>query len=1051
MRSARYSLKPITVATLLTLSLSANAAVNYPTGDLSIDSTIENQYPTNINWAPVCEGDKCKKYDGTNTGALEEFRNPGEGDHSPAANSFGFYYGEKTENLAGHTVIVTSFDQLTGVVFSSSNHNIKIHSPGDMADGFANNNLLIIDTDPHQVFDVEGTNQFGQGGTITAVSNSKGGASNNGTYIRNLHSNIKDFGTTTQGPRWHVNAATVNYVTSDISNNTVVIENSFLKSERKADDLRIGASFGDNGGESANSYRIDNNNVWISNSDLDATHIYAAWVNGFETTNAVNNSVFIADSVITAYADGSGLGARGIDGIVGAVSGSKAWTEVRNTTINLEGSGSYIVSGVRGASNLANDNVVILDSVNVNNSSDGYFALYGGAANKKGSEASGNSVFVNQLSVQGELRVFGGLLNGSSADTINNIVNIRNTEVLGNKKATLVGSRAFGDGNANLSNNSLIIENSTFSGNVDVYAAQSQTATGGIADSNNLLISGVEVSGTSLIYGVQLLNGTIQNNILKIEDSKLGANSVLVGGMSPNTSSIVKNNTLHIGANVTDIGGGRLSLQNLLPSYNGFDSLETGFEGNRLIVESAVDAAVFGLAQHFDFVLSDSIDKDQAMLTVAANPIYFVTSSEGNNAGKQTTVSLSGVSIKAGDKIKLINSAGGFLNYDFDTKTSEALADGTYNNLIDNDVQVKNIVSIARVQNLSLTSDDYDLVIENGGKELNAVINELPDVVPPGEGGTDFPKPDAVNPATDALMESSLSVAASLFSADDLLIESALKSRNSARMDGPFAAARAGTWNYDTKTRLEADVYSALLGWNINMESLSFGPFIEIGHANYDTRTSVDGASQSGSGRHNYVGAGVYGNWQTPFYVRLTGYLKGGVLENHYGVNLLGQATDFDRSSGYWGAHVGAHFDLALTDNLRARPFVSYFYDGREKETYNQAAIGEAKGATFAYDALNLHRVQVGSLFEYAYSETARPYFGITYEHVIKGKAEGSARDHEGELTLNASDIEGGTGIITAGWSYLNTPKDFELNLGVNGYVGTRNGVSAQMSANWLF
>ena len=41
--------------------------------------------------------------------------------------------------------------------------------------------------------------------------------------------------------------------------------------------------------------------------------------------------------------------------------------------------------------------------------------------------------------------------------------------------------------------------------------------------------------------------------------------------------------------------------------------------------------------------------------------------------------------------------------------------------------------------------------------------------------------------------------------------------------------------------------------------------------------------------------------------------------------------------------------------------------------------------------------------------------------------------------------------IVLAGWSYLNNQKDFEFNFGVNGCAGARNGVSAQMNANWRF
>ena len=54
-------------------------------------------------------------------------------------------------------------------------------------------------------------------------------------------------------------------------------------------------------------------------------------------------------------------------------------------------------------------------------------------------------------------------------------------------------------------------------------------------------------------------------------------------------------------------------------------------------------------------------------------------------------------------------------------------------------------------------------------------------------------------------------------------------------------------------------------------------------------------------------------------------------------------------------------------------------------------------------------------------------------------------------MTLRSSDLEGSTGIISAGWTYLNEAQTFEFEVGVNGYIGTRQGVSGQVQANWEF
>ena len=52
-------------------------------------------------------------------------------------------------------------------------------------------------------------------------------------------------------------------------------------------------------------------------------------------------------------------------------------------------------------------------------------------------------------------------------------------------------------------------------------------------------------------------------------------------------------------------------------------------------------------------------------------------------------------------------------------------------------------------------------------------------------------------------------------------------------------------------------------------------------------------------------------------------------------------------------------------------------------------------------------------------------------------------------MDLNSSDLEGSTGILSAGWTYQDG--NFSTELGLSGYAGTRNGVSGQIQANWKF
>ena len=84
-------------------------------------------------------------------------------------------------------------------------------------------------------------------------------------------------------------------------------------------------------------------------------------------------------------------------------------------------------------------------------------------------------------------------------------------------------------------------------------------------------------------------------------------------------------------------------------------------------------------------------------------------------------------------------------------------------------------------------------------------------------------------------------------------------------------------------------------------------------------------------------------------------------------------------------------------------------------------------------------------------SDTLRPYLGLTFEQIISAEAEGTATDALGTMKLNSSDLEGSTGILSAGWTYVNEPGTFSCEFGLNGYDGTSNGVSGQIQETWKF
>lgn len=819
--------------------------------------------------------------------------------------------------------------------------------------------------------------------------------------------------------------------------------------------------------------------------------------NGFMTSSNMpaylaENNLLVLDIQNSSQVEVSGTSKGDLNvGSVGAVANSKGgakgnMTLIRNGNFKVTQQGSsspgwhVVGAGIVEVTEDVTDNLVVIDGtqivvdaslspkvvsitaakgyqgsseVNMNNNSvwinnnsqiEGYLIAgalqYSSSGAGAVSSSSQNSVYISDSTLdltaakQDDFsNIFAGIYGAwGTGKAEKNWVEVENSTINiaadGNKAFTIAGTMD----TKTAEHNAVVIRESTIDSKSPTLELLGGRTVEGTAEGNTVLLVDSQITGqTTVIYGgYTIQEANADGNSVYLIRTSISDGAQIIGGIAVTVGNAASasNNTVVID-DVTSIDGGRASFNRVLGGAIGSSGV---IGGNTLYTSSSFDTTLLDGFQNFNFIVSPTwLNSGDAFINVTGTTSVTLQP----NGNDHSTVALAGskVTLNPGT-YTLINSNAGFKDVNGNILTAE-----TDLSSVKSDMNIKQVSSLIRIQNNSISKDDYELQIGGGDKELQISIGKV--------GNVD----STVNPSTDALMESSLSVAASLFSADDLLIDTALKSRNGSRMDGPFVAARAGTWNYDTNTRLDADVYTALFGWAVNMADVEFGPFVEMGHSNYNTRTKVEGVTERGSGKHNFMGAGVYANWQTPFYVRMTGYLKGGVIENHYNVNLLGRSTDFDRSSAYWGAHLGMNLDLALTEKLRARPFISYFYDGREKETYKQDGVGGVEGADFTYEALNLHRLQVGSMFEYAHTEKARPYFGLTYEQVIKGEAEGSAKDSLGTMRLNSSDIEGGTGIVSVGWSYLNDMKDFEFNFGVNGYAGARNGVSAQMNANWKF
>ena len=689
--------------------------------------------------------------------------------------------------------------------------------------------------------------------------------------------------------------------------------------------------------------------------------------------------------------------------------------------VNHDGGGT--ITAKRGfLNNVANHNTVYFNSVTSNSGSNlvrvtgGYILISDvhPAKDTKTGEANFNTV----------------TMSGS---------HLENAEVLGADIQTDVYKTDYEWGQdlkatATANENSVVITESVF-GTAFIAGASTEVETATV-NKNSVLLDGVTINNgsTSFIVGGNTNNGEASGNTVEIKNSKFANNVTIYGGKGVTTT----NNHVIIGENVTSLDGGRLFLQTLYGGWNGQFSNIPVDTGNKLTLASTVHTRDLAGFQHYEFLVSKKLlENNTAMLQVAGNmwsPVQFKLSGENH-----TTIAIAGtdVSFKIGDSYTLIQSANGFTD-----ENGTKITAGTELSSIKSDMTLTTYSSLVRTHTDTLLAEEYELVVSEDGESLSMnVVDEINN----GPGVTE------INPETDALMESSLSTMTTHFAADDLFVDAVLRSRDGKR-DGLFTAARGGKWSYDTRTRIENNIVSGLLGYGAKLSNdLTMGAFIEMGHGSYDTRTHVAGSTKAGGGSHNYGGLGLFGDYAMPSIegLHFTGYLKVGLLRNEFNSNIAGASVDYDRTGAYWGAHLGTHYDWDLTQSIRSRVFLSYFYDGQGDESFDIAGEGDVGGAHVSYDAIHAHRVQLGSMFEFAVSDTWRPYLGLTFEQILAAEAKGTATDAQGTMDLNSSDLEGSTGILSAGWTYQ--AGNFSTELGLNGYAGTRNGVSGQIQANWKF
>lgn len=712
----------------------------------------------------------------------------------------------------------------------------------------------------------------------------------------------------------------------------------------------------------------------------------------------------------------------------GGVSGADG--EVRGNTVTIRDGaiGGSAYGGASDTGNVERNSITITSGRVVTDLVGGY---------SESGNVSGNTATVSGGSV--DERVYGGVAPlGIAADNRANI-----------NGGTVTGDVHGGSGDSGATGNITTINGGSVVGDVFGGSSQAGNARGntvlvnagslardvnggwsdtGDAEGNTVTFNGGSVAGS--VFGGLSQSGTARGNMVTVNDGTLEFD--VVGGSS--FSGDATGNTVVIrGGSITgDVIGG-LSNGNATGNtvtISGAPSLATSwitggfsidessdfFSGNTLnIMEYRGTVARIRNFENLNFLVPASMRPGEVMLTVTE---------EVDLTGSGDRGSVVGVRLADGGPV---------------------LAPGDYYVLVESNLVLSNAALNPTAQARKGAFLLYDFDIAASDVALTATVSRV-----------------RVNQQTKALNEGRVAGMAFVLQGADLVASSGMHAALAATSGSgaaftiaPFGVVSGGSSRYKTNSHVDVDGVSLLAGIAGNLSlapgTLLGGVFFEAGWGNYDSHNSFStAASVDGSGDIRYHGGGLFAR-----YTQTAGMLRGAYAEasgragrahTEFSSGDLrdasGRKAEYDSGSAYHGAHAGLGYLLDLNERAALDIYAKYLWTRMDSDSVSVA------GDPVRFDSSESHRLRGGVRLNLAVTEQITPYFGAAYEYEFDGKATGTTYGY----SMPSTSLEGGTGIGEAG--VIVTPvadSGFSLDLGVQGHVGTREGVTGRLQLRWEF
>ena len=654
---------------------------------------------------------------------------------------------------------------------------------------------------------------------------------------------------------------------------------------------------------------------------------------------------------------------------------------------------------------------------------------------------------------------------------------------------------------AEVENNSMVVEDSSFAGTTALEGVNLTTENRGVVSGTGVSISGATVTGYGLIQAVAVQSPNtveVDNSTLLLSDVSMEGEQALIAGVAIFGKTVSVQNTFVQATQLTmkDNGernalggvsveindGGTFTNENTVVSLLNNSEITDGYVAGTLV--SLVDGGQVEINNQTVVVSNSTVDDVYGTGIVASGDVsarinnQTIVLDNATVVGGVYDVSIkNGTSTRGGNDVELTNSRlqlsgintvgsiSGFETIGLNvTEANEEKAVLTVTDADAGQMEFDGVTIEIASDDFLESSNTYQLINVEGGtytftdltvKESHTFLETTymaDGKVVLDDGNSLTSENDLFNNKTVKATESSKTLAESLLGtvafinqgAEFIADEGIAAMVDAAKLGEvtAFGVMQGGSTHYNTGSYVDVDGVTFMAGAGLRVNpNWTMAGFVEAGWAN--SASHMEGTR--GDGDHEYFGVGFATRYQTDGVLYADGSLRAGRATTEFAGRYGQDSASYDAKSLYMSAHVGLGALWDLNESLKldtyARYMVTYLDD-------DDVSLNNRYNDKLELDSTVTHAVRAGARLLGDFNDYASWKVGAAYEHVFDGDAESAVNS----FSLDVPSLEGDTGVFELGLRiHPSLESNWAVDLGAKGYVGDREGVTGNMTVRYSF